>query len=276
MRTSESTHLSLVQEYFRATVDYWDDVYAEGTLNGALYRVRAEKVLDLVACAGRNPESARVLEIGCGAGRTSVALAGGGYLVDALDVVPEMLEHVRQRANAAGVSDRVALHTGDVNRLQFANGTFDIVLAIGVLEWSSSLEGPLAEMARVLKPGGHLVVNVDNALALHCLLDPRLSPLVGAAKRALRPALERLRVLRREARPGRCAPWRLDGALHQAGLSKVRGLTCGFGPFTLLGRRILSDRLGLRLHEALQKRADRELPAVRAGGETYLTLSVRT
>ena len=276
MRTSESTHLSLVQEYFRATVDYWDDVYAEGTLNGALYRVRAEKVLDLVACAGREPESARVLEIGCGAGRTSVALAERGYLVDALDVVPEMLEHVRQRANASGVSDRVALHAGDVNRLQFEDRTFDIVLAIGVLEWSASLDGPLAEMARVLKPGGHLVVNVDNAMALHCLIDPRLNPLIGTAKRALRPALERLGVLRREARPGRCTPRHLDSALDRAGLRKVRGLTCGFGPFTLLGRRILPDRLGSRLHEALQKWADRELPAVRAGGETYLTLSVRT
>ena len=275
MNTGANLDLPLVERYFRDTADYWSDVYDEPTLNGERYRARARAVLDLVAASGHAPRGTRILEIGCGAGRTAVSLARQGFSVEALDVVPAMVEQVRRRAADAKVSDRLRAATGDVNCLPFEAGAFDMVLAIGVLEWSPTLSGPLSEMARVLRPGGHLIVNVDNARALHCLFDPRFHPLVTGAKRLLRRTLVGAGLVNSEARPGRCTPKKLDDALNAAGMRKTHGLTCGFGPYTFLGFRLLPGKLGLRLHFALQRLAGRGTTGVRLGGETYLTCSER-
>jgi len=262
----------LVEKYFRSTQPFWREVYEQDGLDGTLYRQRRDLVDTLIDKIGLPAES-QVLEVGCGAGLTTVGLARRGYQVQAVDMVQGMIESVRRFAVEAKVADRIVGQVGDVHHLGFRDNTFDIVIAIGVLEWVPSLSQPLGELTRVLKPGGRLIVNVDNTWALHCVLDPYRIGFLKPVKRFARRMLENIGFIHRVARPSRCSIRQLDAAIAAAGLKKVQGMTCAFGPFSFLGLRVLPDRAGVRVHHFLQGLADKKIPIVRSSGEVYLVLA---
>ena len=92
----------------------------------------------------------KVLEVGPGPGELSARIASElGADVVALDVSERMVELARQRG--------VDAHIGDVQSLPFADASFDTVVAAWMLYHVSDLERGLAEVARVLAPGGRLV-----------------------------------------------------------------------------------------------------------------------
>jgi SAM-dependent methyltransferase len=102
----------------------------------------------------------RVLEVGPGPGELSERMQRElGAEVVALDVSERMVELTRAR----GVDARV----GDVQDLPFADDTFDLVVAAWVLFHAPDLDRGLAEIARVLAPGGRLLAttNGDHHLA---------------------------------------------------------------------------------------------------------------
>lgn len=100
------------------------------------------------AIAGCRPR--RVLEVGPGPGELSERIASElGAQVVAIDVSERMVE----LAQARGVDARV----GDVQELPFADGSFDTVVAAWMLYHVPDLDRGLAEIARVLEPGGRLV-----------------------------------------------------------------------------------------------------------------------
>ena len=70
-----------------------------------------------------------------------------------------MLERAAANARRAGLADRVAITTGDVHDLRSADGTFLLVLALGVIPWLASPPRATRELARVLAPGGYLIVD---------------------------------------------------------------------------------------------------------------------
>src|SRR5439155_24113789 len=120
------------------------------------------------------------------AGHTAVALAQKGFVVAAIDTVPRMLSLARARAAEQGVSQRLQFAYGDAHALGFGDGTFQLVVALGVVPWLYSPALALREMARVLQPGGLLIVTTDNRLRLTQLLDPRLTPALAGARRTVR------------------------------------------------------------------------------------------
>lgn len=97
-----------------------------------------------------------VLDLGCGDGVQAVALARRGAAVTGLDADPAMLAAAGANAAAAGV--RFALVRGRIEALPFADGRFDLVLAVTVLCFVREEQRAWAEMARVLRPGGRLVI----------------------------------------------------------------------------------------------------------------------
>lgn len=121
--------------------------------------------LRFLAAVGVPPE-ARVLECGCGTGRTACHLARQGGRVTAVDRNPVMLEKARRRAEAEGVA--VAWVPGDVLDLPFEDASFDLVVAESVTVFNP-LPAVLAEYRRVLAPGGRVA---DLEMAAH----PELSP----------------------------------------------------------------------------------------------------
>ncbi len=210
------------------------------------------------------PAGSSVLEVGCGPGVTCVDLSRRGYSVQALDIAPAMIELTRKLAAESG--ERVGCLLGDVHHLPFANHTFQLVLAVGVTEWLEKLEPAIDQLARVVAPGGHLILTTDNRWALYRLLDPSLNPLLDPLKKLLRRS-------QRKARPGVYSKRQMDAVLEASGLRTVTGATLGFGPFSLFKCRVLPDRIAIPLHEWLQRAADRGLPLLRGAGHVYTVLA---
>jgi SAM-dependent methyltransferase len=102
-------------------------------------------------------EDLRVLEVGAGSGRDGLMLARGGARVVSLDYSLPSLRLIK--AQAAGDGSLSAC-CGDAFALPFADGTFDIVFHQGLLEHFRNPDDLIAENARVLKPGGYLLVDV--------------------------------------------------------------------------------------------------------------------
>lgn len=82
---------------------------------------------------GPSVEGKRVLEVGCGAGVVSVALALSGAHVTAVDVSASGLRVTDDRARHYGVADRVTTLQAAAERLEFAPGSFDLFLAKSVV-----------------------------------------------------------------------------------------------------------------------------------------------
>ncbi|HEX4878076.1 MAG TPA: bifunctional demethylmenaquinone methyltransferase/2-methoxy-6-polyprenyl-1,4-benzoquinol methylase UbiE [Chitinophagaceae bacterium] len=78
--------------------------------------------------------------------------------VDGIDISEGMLDLGRKKVEKEGLTGKIHLHTGDSETINFAENTFDAVMvAFGVRNFEN-LEKGLAEMLRVLKPGGRLIV----------------------------------------------------------------------------------------------------------------------
>lgn len=121
-----------------------------------------------------------VLDLGCGAG-VDLLLAASGVgpegRVIGLDMTPEMCAEARQNGRRAGLEDRVEVHVGEMERLPLPDASVDVVLANGVLNQTPLKERALAEIARVLRPGGHLQladVFVDGVLPPRAVEDEHL------------------------------------------------------------------------------------------------------
>ena len=99
------------------------------------------------------PEGSKILDAGCGTGRTACYLAKQGHDVTGIDLLPAMVAKARRRACEEQVEVRFV--QGDICALPFESGVFDVVLAESVTVFADAPRA-LAEYRRVLKPGGVL------------------------------------------------------------------------------------------------------------------------
>jgi ubiquinone/menaquinone biosynthesis C-methylase UbiE len=102
----------------------------------------------------------RVMDVGCGGGWASVALArlvGEGGLVIAADLQPEMLDLVRNRAEKAGLLDRIRLHTCLDDRIGL-HEELDFAVAFYMTHETPDARALVAEVFSLLKPGGRFFV----------------------------------------------------------------------------------------------------------------------
>jgi ubiquinone/menaquinone biosynthesis C-methylase UbiE/aminoglycoside phosphotransferase (APT) family kinase protein len=121
------------------------------------------------------PETASVLDIGCGWGNLSLSLARNFTAVYALDLVPERAVMASIRAREAGLTNVTALVGGNAAHLPFPNASLDVVVLNGVLEWVPvsfpDIADPreaqlrlLREIARALKPDGEVYLGIENRI----------------------------------------------------------------------------------------------------------------
>jgi arsenite methyltransferase len=107
------------------------------------------------------PEAgSRVVDVGCGAGIDSFiagGMVGAGGSVIGVDMTDSMLEKARISAREAGV-ENVEFKKGYGEELPVSDGWADVVVSNGVLNLMPDKEDALAEMSRVLRPGGRLQI----------------------------------------------------------------------------------------------------------------------
>jgi len=126
--------------------------WRETALGSVTERLERAAVLDLAGpLAGRD-----VLDIGCGDGTYALGAALAGARVTGVDRSAAVVEAARRRAADAGLP--LELHVADALTLPFPPERFDVVLAVTVLCFVLDPPRAVAEMARVLRPGGVVVL----------------------------------------------------------------------------------------------------------------------
>jgi len=93
-----------------------------------------------------------VLDVACGTGVVAITAARIGARVRGLDLTPELLERARENAVVAGVE--IEFREGDVEALPYPDATFDVVTSQFGHMFAPRPEVAIAQMLRVLKPGG--------------------------------------------------------------------------------------------------------------------------
>lgn len=116
--------------------------------NGSFVHGLAGGVLEWLAA--RPQES--ILDLGCGDGQLTQRIAAAGASVVGLDASPEMVAAAHARGIAADV--------GNAETLPYVDGTFDAVFSNAALHWVRDQDAMLAEVRRVLKPGGRFVAEM--------------------------------------------------------------------------------------------------------------------
>jgi predicted ATP-grasp superfamily ATP-dependent carboligase/SAM-dependent methyltransferase len=264
-----------VSRRFHRRAEFWRDLYERPDAVGAMYRRREEMALEAVARGRGGPEPLDVLDLGCGAGRASVAMASRGFRVYAVDSGEAMLALTRDASAGLPTGARPRLARADATRLPFADGTFDIVFALGLLPWVERPDQVLGEVARLLRPGGAFVASWDNARRLSDLLDPLhvAAVRVGAGRAAVVFRRLRGRPTARSASARRDSPGQVRGALEAAGLRVEWETTMGFAPIKLAGRTLPFPALD-RLSERLQRRSEAGSAVLRHRGNHVLVRAV--
>ena len=116
------------------------------------------ELVDFEGYAGR-----RVLEVGCGAGVDLARFARGGAAVTGVDIASSAIDLARANFEQQGL--RGELHVANGEQLPFRDGSFDLVYAHGVVQYTSDPRRLVEECRRVLAPGGEAIFQVYNRLS---------------------------------------------------------------------------------------------------------------
>ena len=154
----EPDHLAQTRAYYDTFASRYED--ARGGRDPAGYH---DLVDDLeVGFVERFGRGRSVLEVGCGTGLLLRRIAGFAARAHGVDLSPGMLA----RARARGLSVDVASATD----LPFPEASFDVACSFKVLAHVRDVRRALAEMARVVRPGGHVLAELYNPISLRGLV----------------------------------------------------------------------------------------------------------
>jgi SAM-dependent methyltransferase len=156
------------------TPEYWRG-YCESRNPYRQYKLERDTALAIELLGPTDCE--RILEVGCGYGRISSSLVGAAQIkLVGVDGSESMLQEWRQTLTGDATGCRA-----DAGQLPFKEESFDGVLCTGVLMHLQDQRLALAELCRVLRPGGRLVVSGNNLLSplaipvmMRMLLKPRV------------------------------------------------------------------------------------------------------
>jgi SAM-dependent methyltransferase len=118
------------------------------------------RIANFAMALGDLPRNARVLDFGCGSGDITRALADAGFAMTGIDLSPAMIAMSCQKPGADSIEWASA--QPDAVTLPFAADAFDGALASSVLEYHPDPASQIAEIVRVLRPGGVFVFTVPN------------------------------------------------------------------------------------------------------------------
>lgn len=132
----------------------------------------AERVAEAIADEVGATAETELLEVGVGTGRIALPLLKRGLRVAGVDVSAKMLDELRAKLREP--SPRLRLELGDATALPFPDGGFDAALTVHVLHLIPAWRAALAELRRVLQPGGvylHCYEEYEPDAALRVFLE---------------------------------------------------------------------------------------------------------
>jgi len=124
--------------------------------------VRMEKTISMLRSMG---VKGAILDAGCGTGHMAARLLAENFDVHGVDISSEMVKTARLRcAEDDFGNEKINIEVGDLENLDLPDSSFDAVVCLGVLEYLPEDDTALAELTRVLKPGGVMIVAFRNKL----------------------------------------------------------------------------------------------------------------
>jgi len=160
--------------------EYYSE-YEKNTPDGHSFRVRADRILEMVPSV----KGGAVLDVGCGPGIIFKSLKKKGYdTVHGIDVSPEMVAACKERYKS---DPDIHIFVGDVENIDVPNNTYDLIIAMGLVEYLEEDSKALSEISRILKPGGVALITYPNIWSPWRLWN-----------RVLKPAFSLVRIIRRK------------------------------------------------------------------------------
>ena len=161
---TQAAHLEFIKE---PMADYYNH-----PLIGIPSRLRVKRIFKELG----NIKGKKLLDIGCEAGYITLKLAQKGALVTGIDLIEEPIRALRHslKSQPLKIRQRIKLRVADATKLPFAADSFDIILATEVIEHITHLNRFVKNTAKVLKPGGILLITFPNEN-----LRQKLYPLVS-------------------------------------------------------------------------------------------------
>jgi SAM-dependent methyltransferase len=141
-----------------------------------------EMAFDEIAGRLGAPPGSVVLDAGCGSCAKSILLASRGFIVVGTDFSGNALELAAEAVRTRGLAERITLRQGDLLSLPFGDGEFRYILCWGVLMHVPELERAVKELARVLAPGGVLVVSEGNMYSAQSFILRALKRFLGRSR----------------------------------------------------------------------------------------------
>ncbi len=237
-----------VKAYFDNISDEYEVAYSKDvadSLRTYIFLSRREYVLSMI-----DLENGNVLDIGCGPGILTEDLLKRNFRVWNIDISEGMVEKARQRMRIVSGAENAYFSVGDIEKLDFADKFFDLVLCVGVLEYLSDDTIALREIARVLKPGGSAILTVPNMISPFALLEKAVIFIAKTLLKIFSPVSEHDSLLFRDDITDRYYyPWRLNAALKNRGFKISRKM---FHAYRLAFLNLLSVRISFSFAKRLE------------------------
>jgi ubiquinone/menaquinone biosynthesis C-methylase UbiE len=143
------THDQTVQEQF--------DAQAQAYLHSPVHSEGPDLLQAKILVEQALPRASEGVDVGCGAGHLSFALAGSLARLVALDPLPNMLATVTRAASSRGLT-QIEARQATAESLPFSNDTFSLACTRYSAHHWRRLDIPLGEMQRILRPGGYVLI----------------------------------------------------------------------------------------------------------------------
>jgi ubiquinone/menaquinone biosynthesis C-methylase UbiE len=154
----------------------------EGDYRSAANEDFYEQVFDYLIKVLEPCPGATFLDAGCGPCAHSVRLARRGLNVHAVDFSESALAMARAYVESRGLDGKITLAKESLLAFSFPSESFDYVLCWGVLMHVPEVERAVKELARVIKPGGSLIISESNRYSLEAVVLRNLKRLMGKEK----------------------------------------------------------------------------------------------
>ena len=264
-----------VEHHFSDASKFWNAVYFDekttNWFNSFEVRKRREIVLRLFD-EYVDKQSLNILDCGCGAGIFLCDFLERGHNLVGIDISETMLcatrENVQSVIDTKGLKNSCNLLLSDIEKLPFADETFDVVNVIGVLQYLNTDKKCISELSRVTKPGGILIVTLPNIAKINNIFDPyyyfELAGILtgkilkkshtifgGKTKKKSRK--------RRNFTDKRYFYRQTDDMFSSQGVRAVKWESVSFGSFTFWKKDILSTQKSMKISNIIKKLSDKKI-----------------
>ncbi len=172
MKLDDASELDFDRATVEQAYDRWAPIY-DLVFGGVFSKGRRAAIL------ATNKIGGRVLEVGVGTG-ISLPLYAPHVRIFGTDISEAMLEKAKRRVDELRLKNVEGLAVMDAEKLEFPDDSFDVVMAQYVVTAVPNPEAALDEFARVLRPGGELIIltRVSADAGMRRFIEQRLQPVV--------------------------------------------------------------------------------------------------